>query len=162
MSQSNKNKGSKIARQTAARLAAVQAVYQMKANDQSAKSVISEFKAHRMGVPLEEQEMVLPDGILFEGIVDGVSDRQSDIKEVIDTLLSEQNKSKSSASLDSMEPLLGSVLLCGAFELLAHHDIDAPIIISDYLEVTHAFYEGGESKLVNGILDNVSKTVRDI
>jgi N utilization substance protein B len=44
---------------------------------------------------------------------------------------------------------------------LAHHDIDVPVIISDYLDITHAFYEGSESKLVNGVLDQISKAVRD-
>lgn len=160
MSQNNKKQGSKIARQTAARLAAVQAVYQMKANDQDAKSVISEFNDHRMGESLEGQDMVLPDGALFADIINGVQSRYDDIKGVIDACLSGHSKTKASGSLDSMESLLGSVLLCGGFELLAHNETDAPIIISDYLEVTHAFYEGGEAKLVNGVLDNVNKTLR--
>jgi N utilization substance protein B len=60
----------------------------------------------------------------------------------------------------SLEPLLTAILVCGTYELLAHPEIDAPIIISDYLHVTHGFFEGSESKLVNGILDALAKEVR--
>lgn len=161
MNQKTDNKGSRIARLSAARLAAVQAVYQMKANEQSASDVISEFKAHRLGKPVDDQNMVLPDGILFTNIVSGMAVREADLLGVIDTSLAVENERKSTHSLDSLDLLLQCILLCGAYELLAHHDVDAPIIISDYLAVTHAFYEGGEAKLVNAVLDSVKKALRD-
>ena len=59
------------------------------------------------------------------------------------------------------EALIYSILICGAAELLAHLDIDAPVIINEYLDVTHAFYDTGESKLVNGVLDAIAGKVRD-
>ncbi len=59
-----------------------------------------------------------------------------------------------------IEPLLKSILLCGVTELLSHQDIDAPIIIDDYLNVTHAFYEKQQVSFVNGILDKVASSLR--
>ncbi len=162
MRSANTNKGSRIARLSAARLAAVQALYQMKSTGQSADSIIGEFKAYRLGTPVDEQDMVLPDGTLFEQIVTGAASREEDLRGIIETSMGAQKAGKSAESGGFVEPLLDSILLCGAYELLAHHDTDAPVIISDYLEVTHAFYEGGESRLINGVLDNVRKTVRDI
>lgn len=60
-----------------------------------------------------------------------------------------------------LEPLLKSILLCGVCELLEHQDIDAPLIINDYLNVTHAFYEQQQVNFVNGVLGKVSSVLRD-
>ncbi|PCJ02787.1 MAG: hypothetical protein COB14_00805 [Alphaproteobacteria bacterium] len=60
-----------------------------------------------------------------------------------------------------LEPLLKSILLCGVCELLEHQDTDAPIIINDYLNVTHAFYEQQQVNFVNGVLGKVSSVLRD-
>ena len=63
--------------------------------------------------------------------------------------------------LNKHEPLLNAVFLCGAFELMVLQAIDFPVIISDYLHVTHAFFDKGEAKLVNALLDSIRQTVRD-
>ena len=149
-----KTKGSKIARSSAARLAAVQAVYQTIANNQSASSVISEYRLHRLGAPVDGEEMITPDGILFETVVKGVYERMNALEDMIVAALQKNNKSKPS------EPLLMAILLCGAFELLDNRDVDAPVILSDYLNVTHAFYDQGESRLVNAILDAIKTAIR--
>ncbi len=146
-------KSSQVARNTAARLLAVQAVYQMGLNDQRAQNVIDEYLYHRAGMDVDGAEMVRPDGSLFKRIVVGFSNKNNEIKELIYAKLPEKKSGK-------LEPLLESILFCGAYELFAHHDIDSPIIISDYLNVTHSFYDGGESKLVNAVLDAVLKTVK--
>lgn len=159
-SKSASNQGSRIARLSAARLAAVQAVYQMKANDQDVRSVVSEFKTHRLGKPVEGQNMVLPDAELFTTIVAGVSEREADLNGMIEATLQNHNSAKTRNTDISIEPLLWSILLCGSYELLAHHDTDAPVIISDYIDVAHAFYEGGEPKLVNGVLDKIGRNLR--
>lgn len=149
-----KPQGSKIARASAARLAAVQAVYQILTNDQSAQSVISEYRLHRLGEAVDGMEMVTPDGILFQKIVEGVYDQMNMLEEMLVAALQKNGKTKPS------EPLLMAVLLSGAFELLMNTEVDAPVIVSDYLNVTHAFYETGESKLVNALLDAIKKAVR--
>lgn len=146
-------KGSKKARLSAARLAAVQAVYQMIANDQGAGSVIEEYKDRRFGVSVDGEELVTPDEGLFSEIVSGVEKGRDDLQ----ALLSEtEGEGKS----PGRELLLQSVLLCGAFELGYHRDTDIGIIINDYLEVAHAFFEGGEARVVNGTLDRIGKALR--
>ena len=161
-----KNKSSDIARRTAARLIAVQAVYQMLVNEQTAVSTIEEYKAHRLGSPLEGlegelHESVFPDGNIFSKIVKGVEERQEEINQIIETIMSDKERPKPSQDKGSAEVLLKCIMICGVYELMAHHDIDAPIIISDYIEVTHAFYEGGEAKLVNAVLDKAKIGLRD-
>ncbi|MDB5491374.1 MAG: nusB family protein [Micavibrio sp.] len=152
--QPKKPQGSKKAQAAAARLAAVQAVYQILTNEQDAQSVLSEYKLHRLGKDIDGEAMVTPDGVLLEAVVTGVYDRMNALEDAITSAFQKAGKSKPA------EPLLISILLCGAYELLAHLDIDAPLIVSDYLNVTHAFYEQGEAKLVNGILDTIKKAIR--
>lgn len=149
-----KPQGSKKAQAATARLAAVQAVYQILTNDQSAQAVISEYKLHRLGKEEGCAEMVTPDGVLFQAVVEGVYERMNALEDMIGAAFQKAGKTKPS------EPLLMAILLCGAYELLNHLDTDAPLIVSDYLNVTHAFYELGESKLVNAILDSVKSSIR--
>ena len=153
-SQPKKPEGSKKARAAAARLAAVQAVYQILTNEQSAGSVISEYKLHRFDKPLDDVDMVTPDGVLFQAITEGVYARMNELEEMISAALQKSGKAKPT------EPLLMAIFLCGAYELLSHLDTDAPLIISDYLNVTHAFYESGESKLINAVLESVKSAIR--
>lgn len=150
----HKPQGSKIARASAARLAATQAVYQIMTNEQSAQSVVSEYKLYRLGKPVDDVEMVTPDGVLFQAIVEGVYERMNHLEGLVADAAAKGGKTA------PVEPLLMAVLLCGAWELFANHDIDAPVIVSDYLNVTHAFYEQGEAKLVNGMLDAIRQAVR--
>ena len=144
------SKSSRKARQTAARLFAVQAVYQALQLKVSPASLLDEYIQHHVGMDLDGQEMVQPDGVLFTGIVKGVDERMTDLQQMIAPRLKNV----------AMEPLLAAVLLCGAYELLAHAEIDAPIIISDYIDVTHGFFEGAQPKLVNGVLDALAKEIR--
>jgi len=142
--------GSRKARSTSARLFAVQAVYQALQTNKSPASLIDEFLQHHVGMDLEDGEMVTPDESLFKSILAGVTNRSDEIGAIL---------SARQASPD-IENILKSILHCGIYELLGHADIDAPIIISDYLNVTHGFYGGSEPKLVNGILDAVAKEIR--
>lgn len=147
------NTGSAKAKKTAARLAAVQILYQMRLNNQDAASALREFADHRSGFNLDGDVFVPPEKELLGEIVNGVQSRWDDIDGIITKALSDGKKGE-------VEALLGAILRCGIYELLAHGKIDTGIIISDYLSVTAGFYEGPETKLVNGILDKVAKTVR--
>lgn len=142
--------GSAVARNSAARLAAVQAVYQMGLNDQKAPEVIAEFVAHRLGKTVDGEDMVLADGVLFDKIVRGLGERSDDAKHLVAHALNGR----------AVEPLLHAILLCGGYELMAHGTIDVPLIISDYVNVAKSFYEDGAPQLVNGVLDSIGKTVR--
>lgn len=162
-------KGSKKARATAARLSAVQAVYQSIVREQSTKELVKEYMAYRFGEPIDGEKPVLPDSALFSSILNNIEDRRTELENMVIHALSD-NKDKhdtadqsdeGAAGANRPEPLLFSILLCGAGELFSHPEIDAPIIISDYLNITHAFYDQGENKLVNAVLDRLQKALRD-
>ena len=142
--------GSKKARSTSARLFSVQAVYQALQNNQKPVDLIAEYLQHHIGMDLEDGEMVSPDQVLFKSILAGVTSRAEELSELLKARLPTQD----------IDLLLKSILLCGLYELIGHPDIDAPIIISDYINVTHGFYAGSEPKLVNGVLDAVAKENR--
>ena len=147
-----KTEGSAKAQKTAARLAAVQVLYQMHLNNQDAKTVVREFRKHRIGFALDGDVFVPADFDLLEEIVTGVAERAADIEVIADKALVDKK--------GDVETLLKSILRAGIGELL-QGKIDAGIIINDYLNVTSGFYDGGETKIVNAVLDKVAKSVRD-
>ncbi len=147
---------------SSARLFAVQAVYQMVENDDNAANVVHDFINNRIAQSiLAESSLAEPDKEYFSKIVTGVENRRDDLLSILDGSLKSHSEGSAIAKAEEKEPLLYSILMCGAYELLAHHDIEVPIIINDYLNVGHAFFDGGEVKLVNGTLDKISKSVRD-
>lgn len=145
---------SPMAQALSARLLAVQALYQMKQNNQPVRVVYDEYIKHRSEQEVDGQKLVKPDAVLFKKILYGVEERFVELDSVIRANL------KKDASDRFVEPLLFAVLVCGAYELLAHADIDSPILINDYLNVGHAFFEKNEVALINGVLDSVSSVFR--
>lgn len=149
-------KSSKTARRNAARLMAVQAVYQISVNNKDPLFVVEEYLHLRKNMVVDGETMVEPEPELFNNIVLGVMERQEDLQNIV----AAQREGRG-GQRPADEPLLTSVLLCGAYELFAQKDTDAPLIISSYVDVAKAFFTGSEPGLVNGILDSVRKTVRD-
>lgn len=145
---------SAIAQRSSARLMAVQAVYQSFTDDKDMHLIAEEYLHYRAGMLVEGEKMIEPDRSLFLQIVQGISERRKDLNDLIDA------NHRKDATKGSLELLLQSILLCGSYELIAHVKIDAPVIINDYVEVTRAFYRGGEPKLINAILDSIAKTIR--
>jgi N utilization substance protein B len=135
-----------------ARLLAVQAVYQASLNEQSLTSAAAEYLEYRTGMDIDGEELVAPNKALFTAIVQGVEERRVDLGHVISTHMKNGG--------ERSEILLKSLLMCASYELLAHGDVDTPVILNDYLNVAHAFFEKGEVSLVNGVLDNVAKALR--
>lgn len=131
-----------------ARLTAVQVVYQSIHNTASPAAALRQFIDNH-----DFSETGMPDRVLLTEIVRGVEDRFADIDRVLADALKDRGGK-------TLEPLLHSVLLCGICEVLGNSTSDAPVIINDYIDVAKAFYEGGESKLVNAVLDSVAKVVR--
>jgi len=153
-------KGSRKARQAAGRLSAVQAIYQANLNNQDYRLVVLEYLDGRLGKTLDAaEEMVSPDKATFSSIVEGVSTHFSDIDNVLAQVVTGRNDASEVQRLSS-EPLLKSILLCGAYELIMRQERDAPLVISDYLNITHAFFDQGEARLVNGVLDRLNKAVK--
>lgn len=147
--------GSAKARRSAARLAAVQALYQVDLTGTSAETVVTEFVQHRIGRDDPEgDKLVTADPQLFSDIVRGTMVRRADIDQLAGDALSQQ------WSLERLETPLRAVLRAGTWELLCNPSVDTGIIINDYVEVAHAFFGGKEPGMVNGVLDRVARTVR--
>ncbi len=144
------NKSSPSAAARSARLSAVQAVYQSSQNKQSLRALAAEYLEHRSNMEIEGEALVRPDGALLKAILLGVDERLPELTTIVDA-----NLKKDAADRD-VEPLLKSILICGAYELMVGKH-DAPLVINDYLHVAHAFYERSEVGLVNGVLDSISK-----
>lgn len=138
-----------------ARLAAVQALYQLEHTDQSAKAVIRDFMEDRLGLgpdgmPIEEAD---PD--LFKAIVHGVVERQGEIDRAIAARLA------SGWRLERLDATTRAILRAAVFELIGHPHLTAPTILDEYVSLAHAFFEDPEPKFVNGVLDRLAKELRD-
>ena len=149
-----KQKGSLKARKSAARLAAVQVLYQMRLNNQGAAPALREYAQDRAGKPVDGDLLVMPDEETLDGIVRGAEERAADIDGIVSGALRDGGRER-------VETLLDCILKAGVCELLTRGDIETGIIINDYLNVTTSFYAGPEKKLVNAVLDKVAKTVRE-
>lgn len=148
-----KPKGSKKARCGAARLAAAQTVFLILSTGRNAEEAARDYLSHYAGMPTEDGAGLLePDQELYVSIVRGIEARRADLEHILKRNISNER--------EAFDLLLKSILLCGCFEILAHRDIDAPVIISDWLHVTRAFYDGREVALVNAVLDAVKKIAR--
>lgn len=157
------------AKALAARLMAVQALYQATQRRQPIADAAAEYLAHRAGMEIEGEKMVMPDGALFKKILKIAEERQADIEALITANITrdaaepipedqvmEGTRTKKGRDF---EPLLKAVLSCAVAELLTQ-DIDYPIIINDYLNVAHEFYGPGEVGLINAILDGAARALR--
>ncbi len=135
-----------------ARLAAVQALYQIEFGGGKAEEVIDEFINHRFGNEIDGDRYAEADPDFFRALVRGGSGRQDEL----DALL----KGSMSREPGRLDGILRSLLRAAAFELLARKDVPARVILSEYIDVAHAFYAGPEPKLVNGVLDNLARHLR--
>jgi N utilization substance protein B len=138
-----------------ARLLAVQALYLLRMNkDATTAGVLEDLRK----MSLEEGDGVPPfsrvDQDFFTDLVTGVSKSAGAIRENLDKVLT------GSWKYPRLEVVLASILEAGAYELLYRPDVPRAVIINEYVDVTHAFYEGKEPGFVNGILDELAKTVR--
>lgn len=138
----------------AARLGAVQALYQHDMEGTAIPALLHEFHQHRLGATIEDVEYADADITLFDDIVKGVDARRDEVDAAITARLT------AGWSLDRLDKPMRQILRCGTYELIARHDIPKAAIISEYLDVAHAFYDRKEAGFVNGVLDAVAKAVR--
>jgi len=137
----------------AARIAAVQALYQMDLTQVPSKSVVFEFQNYRFGHE-DEPGYSQADESFFERLVQGVVEHQAHIDPIISERLSKTWK------LSRLDRTLRAILRCGAFELTRLPDIPAPTIINEYVGVATGFFDKRESGFVNAVLDKMAKDVR--
>ncbi len=147
-------KGSAKARRNAARLAAVQCLYQMRQNGMTAEQVMGDYVNNRLGLEEDGDVYVAADTESLRTILSGVEERYDQLLEMLTKTLDPAR------SFDRLEQILQAVLLCGAEELFAHPETDAALIISGYVEVAKAFYDGREPAMINAALDALAKGVR--
>lgn len=151
MIQTPKNSGpSPHAKNHAARLAAVQALYEFSQNQQPVRTLVEKYAA---GIEAGE---VRPDEALLKKIAGGTVERLAEVSTMV-----EANVVRKGEQGKPIEPLLKSILLAGTYELMAHQDIDFPIIINDYINITRDFYGSSEAKMVNGVLDSLAGLLRE-
>lgn len=139
---------------SAARLAAVQALYQYAMEETPLPRLLDEFHRHRLGAEIEGDQYAEAEQAYFDAIVEGVIARY----EEIDLLLAE--KLAEGWSLERLDKTMLQILRSGTWELLARADVPTPAVISEYVDVAHAFFEKREAKFVNAVLDGVAKGVR--
>ena len=142
------------ARRAGARLAAVQALYQMEQTGQSARSVIADFMEDRLGLNDEGEPVEEADPDLFKSVVEGVVDRQDQIDAAIMKRLAEGWK------IERLDATSRAILRAAVYELIAEISLPSQIILDEYVSLAHAFFEGSEPKFINGLLDAVSRDVR--
>jgi transcription antitermination protein NusB len=138
----------------AARLAAVQALYQHEMEATPLARLLDEFHQHRLGREIENEQYADAEVGFFDDLVGGVIARQ----EEIDALLGE--RMAKDWSLARIDKTLLQILRAGAYELIARPDVPTGTAIGEYVDVAHAFFEPREAKFVNGVLDAVAKAVR--
>lgn len=144
-------------RNSAARLAAAQALYQMELVTTRPDIIIRDFLEKKMPHETGDNEIALPqdfEGPLFSSIVRHAIARKADIEGMLQTSLDAK------WPFDRLEKLLRAILRAGAAELLEHGTIDTGIIINDYVNVAHGFFAGKEPALVNAVLDRIAKQLR--
>jgi N utilization substance protein B len=146
--------GSAKARRKAARLAAVQALYQVELSGTNAEAVLGEFIKHRLGHEVDGDTYVAADPQLFSDILRGASARREELDGMLASCLD------ATWPVERLELIMRAILRAGAFELLVHVDTHPRIIISEYVDVSHAFFAGREPAMVNGVLDKLARAIR--
>jgi N utilization substance protein B len=139
---------------SAARLAAVQALYQQEMEGTPTARLLKEFHDHRLGAVIEDEHYHDAERDFFDDIVSGADAR----REEIDALISE--RLAQGWSLERLDRPMRAILRAGAYELIARADVPVGSVISEYVDVAHAFYDKTESGFVNGLLDSIAKHAR--
>jgi len=139
---------------SAARLAAVQALYQQEMEGTPLAALLHEFHHHRLGATIEDVEYADAEVDFFDDLVSGVDARREELDGRIAAKLAE------GWSLDRLDKPMRQILRAGAYELAARIDVPTGSVISEYVDVAKAFYDKRETAFVNGLLDALAKDVR--
>jgi N utilization substance protein B len=140
---------------SAARLAAVQALYQMDMESIGLARLLDEFHAHRLGAEIEDATYAKAEQSFFDDVVSGVDARREEIDALIEAKLGEEWK------ISRLDKTMLQLLRAGTYELIARADIATATVIDEYLDVAHAFFDKKDAKFVNGLLDAVAKEKRE-
>ena len=140
---------------SAARLAAVQALYQRQMEGTALARLLDEFHQHRIGGEIEDEQLADADVAFFDDIVRGYDARAEEVDAAIMARLAQ------GWTLARLDKTMLQILRAGTYELMARPDVPKAAAISEYVDVAKAFFDEREAKFVNGVLDAVGKDVRD-
>ncbi len=146
-----KQKGST---RSAARLAAVQALYQMEMTDTTSAAALRDVQLREGAVSGDADTGVKVDEAMLKDIVEGVTERREDLDRRIAGHLAE------GWSFDRLEVVLRAILRAGAYEIVAKTDVPLRVAINEWVDLAHAFYAGKEPGFVNGVLDRIGREAR--
>ena len=138
----------------AARLAAVQALYQLEQEPTTPQKVVVEFLNYRFTEVVDNTKFITPDKALFEDIIMGVMNRVADLDSMISATLSEDWR------IERMESVVRAILRAAVFELSRDTSVPVPVVINEYIEITKSFCTGPEVAFVNASLDALAKLLR--
>jgi N utilization substance protein B len=139
---------------SAARLAAVQALYQQEMEGTPTARLLHEFHNHRLGATIEGDTYAAAEISFFDDLVEGALARRDEIDQLITKRLAQ------GWSLERLDKPMKAILRVGAYELIARKDVPVPTVINEYLDVADAFYDQREKGFVNGLLDAIAKAAR--
>ena len=139
----------------AARMGAVQALYQMDVSGAGLAQTVSEYENYRLGREIDGAQYLEADPAWFRQIMAGVHGAQVEVDRLIATSLAKD------WPLSRIDATLRAILRCGTFELAHKKDVPARVVISEYVDLARAFYETDEPRMVNGVLDRVARRVRE-
>ena len=142
-------------RRSAARLAAVQALYQHASSRTPQARLIAEFHDHRLGAEVEGEQLSAADRPFFDDLVSGTLARLDELDALVASFLG------TGWTLDRLDRLMLQILRAGAYELVARPDVPRAAVVSEYVDVAHAFYEKREAGFVNALLDRLGRSVRE-
>ena len=145
------SQNSKSQSRSAARLGAVQALYQQQMEGTRLAKLLNEFHQHRLGRVIEDDEYAEADVDFFDNVVSGVDARRDEIDAMLTARLAE------GWTLLRLDKTMLQILRAGTYELIARADVPKASAISEYVDVAKAFFDDREAKFVNGILDAVAK-----
>jgi N utilization substance protein B len=151
---STKASDRKANRRGAARLAAVQALYQMDIAGAGINDIFAEFESHWLGGEVEGEQYLPAEAAFFRDVVSGVVRHQQKLDPLIDDALPK------GWPLKRIDAILRAVLRAGAYELERRKDVPGRVVVSEYVDVANAFVEAEETGMVNAVLDQIARRFR--
>src|SRR5204862_5215293 len=144
----------KANRRSAARLAAVQALYQMDIAGTGLNDIMAEFESHWIGQEVEGEQYLPAEAAFFRDVVSGVVREQRKLDPLIDDALAK------TWPLKRIEAILRAVLRAGAYELDHRRDVPGRVVLSEYVDIANAFVERDETGMANAVLEQLARNLR--
>ena len=154
MSKADAPQPRKANRRGAARLAAVQALYQMDIGGAGLNDVFAEFESHWLGSEVEGEKYLPAEAAFFRDVVSGVVRDQKELDPLVDQALAH------GWPLKRIDAIIRAVLRAGTYELEHRKDVPARVVVTEYVDVANAFVDKDETGMVNAVLDQIARKFR--